>query len=384
MFFLRRFARILPCLTICVESVIAQLPPQTESVVRGVRHFHFVKSGPYDIHVLEVDLHEPSLHVESYRPLGLVKTTDQVRSNNRPGHRVVAAINGDFFSFKTCFPLGNQLRNNEFVVGTASNRSHFGINSRNQPFIERFTFHGSFIDKRGRLRELVKVNQSFTGDSASLFTSYWVDSSNSMQTRRTYIGELLNGQWRVGDTMRISLVKEEYPPQGMVHQDFGLLSLGYGTMSNEMASSLTIGDTLRVFLDLTPHINYLEEVVGGAGRILRDGKKVSDENVEMEEIAHDFVIKRHPRTFVGFNQDSTLLYLCTVDGRQSSSIGMNFDEMADFSLSIGIWNGVNLDGGGSTAMVILDNLVNSPSDKTGERKVANSLQVIQTNQGNDR
>ncbi len=57
---------------------------------------------------------------------------------------------------------------------------------------------------------------------------------------------------------------------------------------------------------------------------------------------------------------------------------MNFEEMADFLLSLGTWNALNLDGGGSTTMVVHGKVMNSPSDKTGERPVANSLQVIST------
>ena len=39
----------------------------------------------------------------------------------------------------------------------------------------------------------------------------------------------------------------------------------------------------------------------------------------------------------------------------------------------GIYQGLNLDGGGSTTMVISNKVVNSPSDQTGERAVGNCL-----------
>ena len=42
----------------------------------------------------------------------------------------------------------------------------------------------------------------------------------------------------------------------------------------------------------------------------------------------------------------------------------------------GIYQGLNLDGGGSTTMVINNKIVNSPSDKTGERKVGNCIVLI--------
>jgi exopolysaccharide biosynthesis protein len=76
----------------------------------------------------------------------------------------------------------------------------------------------------------------------------------------------------------------------------------------------------------------------------------------------------HPRTAVGFSQDSTKLYFFTVDGRQPGySVGMSLEELASYMLGWGVYQGVNLDGGGSTTMVVRNIVVNSPSDPEGER-----------------
>jgi exopolysaccharide biosynthesis protein len=40
------------------------------------------------------------------------------------------------------------------------------------------------------------------------------------------------------------------------------------------------------------------------------------------------------------------------------------------------YQALNLDGGGSTTMVVKDEVVNSPSDQMGERPVANALLVV--------
>ena len=55
---------------------------------------------------------------------------------------------------------------------------------------------------------------------------------------------------------------------------------------------------------------------------------------------------------------------------------MTFAEMGRMLLSLGAWNGINLDGGGSTTFVLEKRIINSPSDKTGERPVANAIFVI--------
>ena len=91
-------------------------------------------------------------------------------------------------------------------------------------------------------------------------------------------------------------------------------------------------------------------------------------------------LKRHPRTAVGIKGGQVVMV--TVDGRQKGfSDGMNLYELAEYMLGQGIENALNLDGGGSTAMIvrrqgdISSKLVNSPSDGR-ERAVANSIQII--------
>jgi hypothetical protein len=61
---------------------------------------------------------------------------------------------------------------------------------------------------------------------------------------------------------------------------------------------------------------------------------------------------RQPRTAVGLSQDERYLILITIDGRQSDFSDGALDwETAEFLLLFGAWNGMNLDGGGSTCMV---------------------------------
>ena len=59
-----------------------------------------------------------------------------------------------------------------------------------------------------------------------------------------------------------------------------------------------------------------------------------------------------PRTAVGISQDGRYLILMTIDGRQSGySEGATLAEEADWLARFGAFEGLNLDGGGSTTMV---------------------------------
>ena len=111
--------------------------------------------------------------------------------------------------------------------------------------------------------------------------------------------------------------------------------------------------------------------------IVKDGVNLAAESDTLEGMHKPFTVVKHPRTGIGISKDSTELYLITVDGRQESSSGISLKEFANLMLKEGIYQGLNLDGGGSTTMVINGKLVNSPSDKSGERPVGNCLLVIE-------
>ncbi len=63
---------------------------------------------------------------------------------------------------------------------------------------------------------------------------------------------------------------------------------------------------------------------------------------------------------------------------------MSLAELADLMLDLGAHDAINLDGGGSTAMVVRDGpegrlaLANHPSDAGGERAVANALALVRS------
>jgi exopolysaccharide biosynthesis protein len=66
-----------------------------------------------------------------------------------------------------------------------------------------------------------------------------------------------------------------------------------------------------------------------------------------------------------------------IDGRTDSAAGMSLVEAQQYLLRMGCIDAINMDGGGSTTLWTEDHgVVNHPSDKTGERPVANAVLVI--------
>jgi exopolysaccharide biosynthesis protein len=93
---------------------------------------------------------------------------------------------------------------------------------------------------------------------------------------------------------------------------------------------------------------------------------------------------RHPRSAIGISEDNRYVFLLAADGRQASySIGMTTEEAAAWLSFFGAHNGLNLDGGGSTTLVIRDHsgnptIVNRPIHRlvpNEERVVGNHLGI---------
>ena len=348
----------------------------TSVVEPGVKHMTILKDGPYAIDVLVVDLRAKNLQVESYRPTGLVKTSEQARRNDREDHNVVAAINADFFSFTSGWPVDNQIMNGQFVFATSTQRSHLAIDSDGRPFIDKFSLSAWVKPKRGTVHRIDAVNDTHRANSIVLHTSFSDTATNFPGAGVTFLLSLAGSSWSVGDTLKMAVTGNGVSDLMHIARDQAVLWIGSGPDVFQAQEDVKVGDTVLVFLGTEPPLRHLSTMVGGVGMIIANGKPVPDSINVKERTNITFLKARHPRTFVGFDRDSTRLFLCVVDGRQERSIGMNFQEMADFLISIGVWNALNLDGGGSTTMVSHDKIVNSPSDKTGERPVANTLQVI--------
>jgi len=121
-------------------------------------------------------------------------------------------------------------------------------------------------------------------------------------------------------------------------------------------------------------LNQSHHIINGAGLIRRGGVALADWEEEGLD-ADSFVQARHPRTLIG-RDESGVIWLAAIDGRQPDySIGMTFDDLQRLGDRLRLTDALNLDGGGSTTMVVRGQVVNRPSDPSGARPVADALIV---------
>lgn len=120
--------------------------------------------------------------------------------------------------------------------------------------------------------------------------------------------------------------------------------------------------------------NKLYDAISGETRIVMGGSPVDGLNDP----------ETHPRSAVGYSQNGKFLFIVVVDGRQPFySQGMTLAELADLMIELGAHDAMNLDGGGSSTLVIRGGdgkprVLNSPIDlyiPGRERPVGNHLGI---------
>lgn len=92
-----------------------------------------------------------------------------------------------------------------------------------------------------------------------------------------------------------------------------------------------------------------------------------------EAISHSAT--RQPRTLLGQKEDGTWI-LVVVEGRgKNNSRGMTADQCAELMHNLGTYNAINLDGGGSSEMIVDGSIMNEPTDGS-ERKIGSAILVL--------
>ncbi len=353
----------------------------TAIVAPGVVHTQYTLPGPFTLDVLEVDITNPLLTFETYKPAGgLTKTTVQSAANDKVGHRVIGAINGGFFSFETGWPVHNQVANGKPVLGISQSKSSFVFTENRKVYLDRFGFSGKIFAKNGATLVINESNTTQAAAKTILYSSFKGSATGTDASFSEAVLEVLTKPLAANDTLHV-VIKQKSLGNSAIPAEGFVISGGSGAPATFITNNFSIGDTVKLFLTFNPTtpaaVKHLTQLISGNGHLIKDGVAFPTLG-DYDQSGASFNNARHPRTFVGLSDDSMKVYLCTVDGRQSSSLGMNFTEMANFLLTLGIKDAFNLDGGGSTTMVVRGAVVNSPSDPGGERSVANTLQIIST------
>ena len=145
------------------------------------------------------------------------------------------------------------------------------------------------------------------------------------------------------------------------------------------------GEDLVIYADGTfgiideDDVTAEELLASGAWNVLSFGPALVENGEvavsENEEVGR--AMASNPRTAIGILENGHYLFV-VADGRTSDSDGLSLRELAEFLQSLGCETAYNLDGGGSSSMVFLGNVINNPANgknKSGERSVSDIVYI---------
>ena len=289
--------------------------------------------------------------------LGRGRTSEAAR---RAG--AVAAINGGFFS-GTGDPLGCLVIDGEVLSEPIEGRTCAGITDDG---LLQFDTMRLEADVRGDVGQVTidAVNRPRGGNELVLYRPAFGPS-----TRTNVFGAEVTVAGDVVVQVADGTGNNAIPPGGYV------LS-GHGRGRASLLAAFKPGDRVTLSARLIPtsgdpQWENVRHVLGGGPRMLADGLYVGGEGFRSS-----LLDRRHPRTVIGRLADGRIV-LAVVGGRQPyHSLGMTLPELAATLRQLGVTDAMNLDGGGSTTLVVRGVVINLPSDEFGERPVSDVLLVM--------
>ena len=328
-------------------------PLEIEEIQQDLTHV----MGPWTIHVLAVDPEKVDVRVAHAYDAAIGLETTAALATRRGA---LAAVNGGYFLMTGLLAGDSQgvLRiDGRLLSEPDRGRAAVGFFDDDgvvRSVFGRLSFRGEVRLADGERVPLDGLNRHRGPSEIVLFTpdfhrtTLTHSQGAEVVIRNGHIAEILNG---VGSS--------EIPSDGMV------LSID-GERVVDVLPGMQIGDKVSVETDLLPLLpdpeglwEKADFIVSGGPLLLWKGRRL--EEPEKESISKVFFLARHPRTAAGVRADGTLLFV-TVDGRRpDESVGMSLPELTDLMVALGCVSAINLDGGGSTTMVINGKVVNQPS-----------------------
>lgn len=326
--------------------------------------------------------------------LNSVRSLIQDYEAQHPGYKVIAAINGDFFDINgnknfPYSPSGANVAHGEYYKSSSGLALGFKNDGSDYPLVVGVPTSAGYL--------VLNVYDE-AGNEVGEYKIESVNTEPASGQSSVYFGTYNEGHDYVGvsfDTTLDSYVIEnaertlphstsDFYGKGAISSLNKKMTLEKGqfaivTDNEELKSALKLGITLRVQYEYVGDFGGVDSVIGYGEDVLINKEVASN-------VADSGNLKtRAPRTSIGITEDGTLV-MCVVDGRQAKKnyFGVDGKELASIMKAYGCVSAYNLDGGGSSTMVIRTEngleVLNSPSDGN-ERSDSNCVLIVAKDPG---
>ena len=269
-------------------------------------------------------------------------------------NNALAAINGGYFGLDGML-IGNTRLDGQTAGTTYYTRTSLGFMPDGTLKLAPSEYYGEVI-VNGKKVFLSGVNCERGANTTILYNSLFGSYTKTNEYGTEYVV-------KAGKVIGITQGNSFIPSGAQV------ISV-HGT-AQEAFAGVKIGDKVTIGEGFGNELDAARDIIGAGPELLRNGRV--NVTAAQEQFPNDIAKGRAPRTAVGIKADGKVILL-VVDGRQSHSIGATLAETAQLLQKFGAVNGFNLDGGGSSEMVLQGQIMNSPSDG-GERSVGSAIIV---------
>jgi exopolysaccharide biosynthesis protein len=352
---------------------------KSEIIAPGVEHLQITRgyksdkeaSGPWFINMLRIDLTKSRLQmVHAMDEAVGLETVSSLATR----YGALAAVNSGYFRTTGTYrgdSVGVEVLNGKFLSEPNSARAAAGLierNARQDLIFGHIKFDGQLVAGAQAKHAIDGLNRPRGDNELIIFTP---------EFHRTTLTDPSGLELIV----RQGHIVEQRDLKGSSTIPAGGFVISVAGAARQWAlERLRVGRRVKLNIDWSPteteqadSWKQAANIIGGGPQLIKKGR-VEITNAA-EKILPSFVSDYHPRTAIAKLKSGQIL-LVTVDGRQpGESIGMSLTMLADLLLEFGAVEAVNLDGGGSTTMVIKNKVVNKPSDATGERPVSDAILV---------
>ncbi|MDN4605941.1 phosphodiester glycosidase family protein [Sporosarcina highlanderae] len=373
--------------------------PITEStkISQGV-HYEYtnttINNDAQAFRQLIVDLNDPFTTVDVSYPTPLNKlttTTSQANAYTALGQQVAGAVNGSFFwgSDQGYLPMyliayRDRLMNAGII---ASGRDQyvnqpiaFGIDSTGKGKIDSYNLSLSF-NHNGQDYPITSTDKHRSNDNLILYTPLYpkpTTETNALGIELVLEGVTGGTALNFGETVtgKVMKIRERNNPTASTIPKDGFVLSAHGE-AMQLIKDIGIGETISITANIDEKWKGASFMLTSGPELVKEGKV----NLGIDPNS-DRATERAPRTAIAIDKTGTKVFMVTVDGRQSGySRGQNMKEFAEYLVSIGAYQALNLDGGGSTTMAVRKpgdfnvSLFNKPSDGR-ERSVSTALFAV--------
>lgn len=361
------------------------------TVTEQYKVIEYQESGaPWKVYVTEVDLTAENVKPKvvlannqiSWNDFSFTSDQRQILSemmedHSEDGLQSIAGINGDFFNSSNGQVLNATVADGKIATLGIGEMPHagFSVDEDGVPYIHMVDLSLSLIIPDSGELEFNNVNGLRNEGFLTLYNHFTglADESPANPWGTELLLEPVDENSLNGEVKYVVMEKDG---KVKMTDDSHIIVSGHDAASDFVLMA-SVGDTVIIKSELPgiPDSVNITDMIGGWGHIVGEGVNRTSDSMEEEGELSD-ASEQHPRSAIGYNQDKSKLYLIAVEGDTDESVGMTLEELADFMIDeLGVWDGLNLDGGESSTLIAGEELINHPAD--GEQvPVPNAIIVL--------